>query len=587
MADSGTFAVLNLGSQRVSGAVFSRNRSGELLLRQIEFIEMHGDPGAEATRLPQLRVAVLELADKLKLKGRKVWYAIAGHVVFTRFVKLPPFQDDKADQIVEFEARQNVPFPINEVIWDYEFIGTNTGPEREVVLVAIKADALNDINDQIESNGVAVAGVDLAPLALYNAVRYTHPDVEGPALIVDLGAKSTNLVFVEGKRLFTRNILSGGSTVTGAIAKELGIPFGEAEEQKRTRGFIAPGGAHEPHEDEAVNAISKIMRNSMTRLHGEIVRTINYYRSQQGGSAPKQIFLAGGGAAAALATEFFAEKFNLPVEVLNPLRGIQVDARCESLARTNAPAAGELVGLALRHAGAVPVEVELTPDSVERARDSARRMPALILAMLSLFALMGTGIFFFKQAAGVVRTKAEGLASTQADLKRHDDALKNIARQLETVRGQSVQLEDAVKGRAFWKNLCALLNRKFSTDYVWITQMELLKNGNSLTPSLSGSSTQAAAVPAPAAPTPAKGAAAVSAEPLFELRLQGLYRDNKEGQQQVVYKYFEDLMADKDAEEIFAPTDKKPEVDAGLADRYAYKFNHRLPLQPGVMKFEK
>src|SRR2546425_58179 len=106
MADS-SFAVLNLGSQRVSGAVFARNRAGELVLKQAEFAEMLGDPGAEATRLPQLRVAVVELADKLRLKGKQVWYAIAGHVVFTRFVKLPPFQDDKADQIVEFEARQN------------------------------------------------------------------------------------------------------------------------------------------------------------------------------------------------------------------------------------------------------------------------------------------------------------------------------------------------------------------------------------------------------------------------------------------------------------------------------------------------
>ncbi len=169
MADTSSFAALNLGSQRVSGAVFTKDRAGGLVLKQVEFAEMHGDPSMEATRLPQLRVAVLELVDKLKIKGKSVWYAIAGHVVFTRFVKLPPFQDDKADQIVEFEARQNVPFPINEVIWDYEFLGEKSGPEREVVLVAIRADALNDINEQLESNHITVAGVqgmDLRPLAV-------------------------------------------------------------------------------------------------------------------------------------------------------------------------------------------------------------------------------------------------------------------------------------------------------------------------------------------------------------------------------------------------------------------------------------
>ncbi|WP_075088090.1 pilus assembly protein PilM [Verrucomicrobium spinosum] len=245
MADS-SFAVLNLGSQRVGGAVFSKARNGDLVLKAFDFAEMHGDPSVEATRLPQLRVAILELADKLKLKGKTVWYAIPGHSVFTRFVKLPPFDTEKADQIVEFEARQNVPFPINEVIWDYEFIGDEGGSEREVALVAIKADALNDVNDQVESVGIKVAGVDLAPLAAFNAFRYAYPDVEESALIIDLGARSTNLVFVEGSRVFTRNILVGGSTLTGNIGKELGMNFSEAEEQKRSRGYVAPGGAYEP-----------------------------------------------------------------------------------------------------------------------------------------------------------------------------------------------------------------------------------------------------------------------------------------------------------------------------------------------------
>ncbi|MEY4484688.1 MAG: type pilus assembly protein PilM, partial [Verrucomicrobiota bacterium] len=359
MADS-SFAVLNLGSQRVGGAIFSKGRNGELVLKAFDFAEMHGDPSAEATRLPQLRVALLELADKLKLKGKDAWVAIAGHVVFTRFVKLPPFDAEKADQIVEFEARQNVPFPINEVIWDYEFIGEANGLEREVALVAIKADALNDINDQVESVGVRTLGVDLSPLAVFNSFRYSYPDVEEASLIIDLGAKSTNLIFVDGGKVFARNILVGGSVLTGVLAKELGMSFAEAESMKRSRGYVAPGGVYEGHEDETVDAMSKIMRNSMTRLHGEVVRTINYYRSQQGGSPPRRFFLCGGGAQTELMADFFVEKFNLPVEVLNPLRGVQLDPRVDGVdASANAASMAELVGLALRHLGSCPVEVEL------------------------------------------------------------------------------------------------------------------------------------------------------------------------------------------------------------------------------------
>lgn len=579
MADTSSFAVLNLGSQRVSGAVFTKDRSGGLVLKQVEFAEMYGDPSMEATRLPQLHAAVLELVDKLKIKGKPVWYAIAGHVVFTRFVKLPPFQDDKADQIVEFEARQNVPFPINEVIWDYEFLGEKTGPEREVVLVAIRADALNDINFQLESNHVSVAGVDLAPMAVYNAFRHAYPDVEESSLIVDLGSKSTNLVFAEGDRLFTRNILVGGATVSGAIAKEMQLQFGDAEAQKRAHGFIAPGGAYEPHEDETVDAISRIMRNTMTRLHGEIIRTVNFYRTQQGGTPPRRIFICGGGAQTPMVVEFFQEKFNLPVEVLNPLRGVQVSGSADAAARVQAAGMTELVGLALRHLGTVPVEIELVPDSVALARDSAKRAPFLVMAAVCLFALLGAGIYYFKQAGAVTANKVAALKTKYDDLNQQDNQRKKLEGQLDELRRQSAQLQDAVKSRGWWDRLLALLNSKYEDDYIWITQLEVLKNGQPMTPTLVASSSSAP-------PSTASTAAAAGQEPKYELSVQGLYRKNAKGQQ-VVYDYYNSLKAVTD---VFATPDptSKPEVTAGLEDdRYAYSFKFRLPIQPGTMKFEK
>lgn len=581
MADS-SFAVLNLGSQRVSAAVFNKGRGGELVLKAFEVVEMHGDPSSEATRLPQLRVALVELTEKLKLKGKSVYYAIAGHVVFTRFVKLPPIPDaDKADQIVEFEARQNVPFPINEVIWDYEFIGSEEGIEREVALVAIKADALNDINDQVESVGVKVEAVDLAPLAVYNAFRYTYPDVDETALIIDLGARSTNLIFVEGDRVFTRNILVGGSTVTGNVAKELGMNFPEAEDQKRARGYVAPGGAYEPNDDEVVEAMSKIMRNTMTRLHGEIVRTVNYYRSQQGGSPPRRFFLCGGGAHTPMVTDFFQEKFNLPVEVLNPLRGVN-SALPSAVAEAHAPGMMEVIGLGLRHIGACPVEVELLPDSVSLSRDAAKRIPFLVVATLCLFAILGVAGFYFSHASKVIESKLAESRTKKAGLEESSAIIKDWDKQLELLKGQSVQLEQAIKDRDYWKGLLANMNNKFENDFIWITQLEVLKNGGSVTPALTAGAT---AAPAPARPATEDPNAEAPQQP-YTLRVQGLYRKNDEGGQQVVYKYYDALKADTS---LFGtvPPEQKPDVDSGIDDeRYAYQFKFRLPLVNG-MKFEK
>ena len=243
MADTKNIAVLNLGSQRVSGAIFGKV-GGDLVLKRYDFVELSGDPSVDVSRAPQLRVGLQELAEKLRISKQSVWYAVAGHVVFTRFVKLPPVQPEKLDQIVQLEARQTVPFPLNEVIWDHEYVESG-GPEAEAVLVAIKADSLNEFNDQVVDSGMQTSGVDLAPLALYNGFRYNYPDVQESVVIIDLGARSTNLVFVEGSRFFTRNILVGGAAITNAIAKEFGVGFGDAEQQKVANGFVALGGAVE------------------------------------------------------------------------------------------------------------------------------------------------------------------------------------------------------------------------------------------------------------------------------------------------------------------------------------------------------
>lgn len=586
MAASKNITVLNLGSQRVGGAVFDQTAGGDLVLKRYDFVEMAGDPSVDATRLPQLKVGIEDLAAKLRLSKSSVWYAVAGHTVFTRFVKLPPVQGEKLEQIVEFEARQNVPFPINEVIWDFEMVGEKDAVEPEVVLVAMKADSLNDLNDQVEAGGMKGAGVDLAPMALFNAFRYSYPDADEPVVIIDLGARSTNLVFVENERLFTRNILVGGATVTAAIGKEFSLGFGDAESQKCQNGFVAFGGAVQEHEDPAVAALSKAIRVAMTRLHGEVTRTINYYRSQQGGSPPKRVFLAGGGASLPGIVEFFQEKLKLPVEMFNPLRGVQLDRGVDTTAAAaDAHSMGELVGLALRGAGSCPIELELVPDAVATARDAARRSPALIMAMLCLFGALGAGIVYVKSANGAVQQQITQTQAAEAELKEYSDIIRDLDNKLEDLKGQSSQLEAAVKDRSYWVRLLAELNNKFENDIIWLTVVEPLKGGKSTTPELG----KGTALPeGDVAPVAATGPGQAAAPVVYELRLKGLYRKNDAGQQ-VVYDFAKALVKSDffATENIGDNLQAFVKAETGVEeDRYAYKFDIRLPLKQ-LMEFKK
>lgn len=571
MADSKSIAVLNLGSQRLSGAIFGKS-GGDLVLKKYEFLDMSGDPTVDVSRVPQLNVGIQELVSRLKIKGSQVNFAVAGHTVFSRFVKLPPVQGDRMDQIVEFEARQNVPFPINEVIWDYEIV-SEMG-ETEVILVAIKSDSLNEVNDVVAKAGLKTSCVDLAPLALFNAFRYSYPDVDETAVIIDLGARSTNLVFVEDGRFFTRNVLVGGATITNAIAKEFNLPFAEAEQQKLAVGFVAQGGAVEEHPDPAIAALSKVIRNAATRLHGEIMRTINYYRTQQGGSQPTRVFVCGGGALLGNMTLFLEEKLKLPVELFNPLRGVQMDRGVNAdAANGDSPFLSELVGLALRSAGACPSEIELVPDAVANARDGARRAPVLILAGVCLWAALGAGMMYFKNAERVTQQHLGNMQQENVRLT----GLANQIRALDASLAQSITLTEplikAVGDRSYWVRMLHDINNQFDKDLIWLTLIEPLKDGKPITDPLFGEESS----PIDTSTTP-KG---VAGQPVYELRIQGLYRKNEEGEQ-VVYRYASALSKLNwfAAEKFEERRANYVNAESGVEqDRYAYQFNIKLPLQ--------
>src|SRR6266446_6688940 len=310
MASSDRILALNLGTQTISLAEFQESSSGGLVLVRFKQLEILGDPGADATRNAQSKLQIQQIVSATGIRNRTVNYAIASHVVFTRPVRLPAVGDaTQVEQIVGFEAQQNVPYPIDQVVWDWQVLDPGSGGEVEVILAAIKSDFLDEINDSVQSAGLAPNVVEIAPLALYNALRYNYSDATGCTILVDIGSRTTNLLFCETGKIFPRRLNIGGSTITTAIAKDFGISFAEADVRKVKDGFVSLGGTYAEPDDAEIARISKIIRNQMTRLHQEIARSITFYRSEHGGAQPGRILLAGGTASLPYVREFFQEKF--------------------------------------------------------------------------------------------------------------------------------------------------------------------------------------------------------------------------------------------------------------------------------------
>jgi type IV pilus assembly protein PilM len=569
MAAPGRIITLNLGMQTIGLAEFKTSPSGGLTLVNFNLTELLADPSAEGTRIPQMRVALREKISLLKAGGAKVNYSISSQSVFTRFVKLPPVDADKIDQIIAFEAQQNVPFPIDEVVWGYQLVGAPEASRVEVVLVAIKADLLNDLNGAVEDAGLTTDTVDVAPLALYNAFRYNYSDQNGCSLLIDIGARTTNLIFIEPHKVFSRSIPIGGTTITASLAKEFSEPFGASEDRKRGSGFISLGGNYAEPSDPDLARLSKTARSTMARLHAEIARSISFYRMQQAGAVPQRVFICGGGSSLPYTREFFQEKLQIPVEYFNPLRNVTVapGVNVEDAGRS-AHVMGELVGLGLRSIGSCPMELNLRPASVVAATRLAKQRPYLVAAGICfLLCLAGWGLYF-NSATRTMTAVLEKLKPAVAGLQAVETKFNAIKKEREQADQNGALFVNAVHDREYWVRLINELNQRLPGRYVWITRLvpaNFAADGSAAL--LFGDDSRESAPPAPAAGVPGK-----ETKTAFGVQVQGLYLQNDGGP--AVFDEFVENLKNSPIVSKVAVLDRATPTEEELA--YPYKINIEL-----------
>jgi type IV pilus assembly protein PilM len=530
---------LNLGSQTIGVGEFRTLPHGGLVLRDYRLRDVLTDAAAEGMRYTQVALVLREMLQDLKIESGRVNYAVPGQSVFARFVKLPAVEEEKIERLIEFEAQQNVPFPINEVVWDYQLVGGGTDEQIQVVLVAIKSDLLEEMNAAVEGSGLRTEIVGVAPMALYNAFRYNYSDLKDCSILVDIGARTTNLLFIEPGKIFSRSVPIGGSSITAAIAREFDEPLSAAEMRKRRDGFVSLGGAYAEASDPEIARVSKIVRSTMTRLHAELMRSISHYRAQQQGTAPQRVFLCGASASTPYMREFFQEKLQLTVDFFNPLRNVSVDesARVQEVSQS-AHLLGELVGLALRATTTCPMELNLRPAAVVRRQELERRRPYFVVAAACVvLALLGWGIYYTR--ASMVTQRATQRLQEKIDVMHvAEGQLDKLKKQVASLDSFATPLVDSVNDRSFWLELLEDLNTRLPKEDIWITELIPLSGGKPV----GVDDKHLAEVSATPPPGPvARGAAAKNAGPVIDtILIHGLYLFNPR-QQEVVFDFFRNL----------------------------------------------
>jgi len=461
--------IINCGASHISAAVFS-GQSGSLVLEQFAVQELEYDFSIDNDWLNTLAFAVSDLLARNKMGG-DVSLIAPGYQLLTKPIKVPHVEEDKRAQIIAFEAQQNIPYPLHEVVWDSQVIADD-GVETEVILIAAKAEIVNQLCGHMGSQGLIPQTVQAAPTLDYNAYRNAYPGDQEDALLVNVGARSTNLLFINETGFFVRNIALAGNTLTQSLADNLGKTFRQAESIKVA--YFTGETTYESSHPSA-QTLETEGQSFQKKLNQEITRSIVNFRRQHGAKAPTRILLTGRGALLPKLADRLSDVQNVPVEYFNPLSGVSFGSSVDrGFVEDNIHNLSEVLGEACRPQLEGAVSINLLPAALADRLTFQRKKPFIVagVALLAMSTLppiiyfQGIGVAHTQQAA-VLEQRIEPLEKYQGKISEQQDNVKALRKQVNN-------LESLVDSKSNWPIfLSDLQERLQEVQDVWLDELKL------------------------------------------------------------------------------------------------------------------
>ncbi len=463
---------LNIGASRAVLAEYAvKGKTGLTLTAygsaDLAGLDWEAEGAAEALLVPALR----EAAKAAGIKPGPINLALNGQMVFPRFTKFPTVPADKLEELVRYEVEQEVPFPIDDIVFDHQFLGQTAEGDTAAMIVAAKLDQVTKVTDAVSAVGFTPVVVDAGPMAVLNTIKRSYPGLAGGTIVLDIGAKTTSLILVENEKIYLRSIPVAGNAITKEIAQAFGCTLEEAEALKRERGYVSLGGVTEDA-DEISDRVSKLVRTSLTRLHAEILRSINFYRSQQGGNAPQRMFITGGSAVLPQIDEFFRETLKIDVDFLNPFGGIDFGPKIDTAAlETDAFTLAESAGLALRATDAAALTINLMPPAlIEKAR-AVKRIPFLAVGAIAVLGALGLYIVGEGSLRDVAVAETEAVQAKNNTLRQFETKLKAEQKKADEELAKSDAFQRLMASRFSTLTSLATVRRSLLPG-MWLTAWE-------------------------------------------------------------------------------------------------------------------
>ncbi len=323
-----------------------------------------------------------EVIKEYKIGKKPVIVSLSGFSTLFRDFPLPMISANKLDEIVSYEAKQQIPYPLEEVLWDYyQYKADEDSPEMNIALVCCRRDLVDGLLSTLEDLNLNIKGIQVGPIALANFLMYDQSLGNG-SLILDCGARATEFLVINNDSFWHRSISVAGNEMSKVLMKKFNLSYSDAEDLKMKMG-----------ESKQADRVFDVVKPVMKTLAGEITRSMGYYKSLYRGVNVKNVSASAGLFKIPGMDQFVADEIGLPVSRLASLEYIALDNSIdEDEFSYDLEYLGTAIGLALQGVGEVAIDINLLPEEVKRRHVISEKFPLLVVSVLLI--IVATALSF-------------------------------------------------------------------------------------------------------------------------------------------------------------------------------------------------
>lgn len=360
----------------------------------------------------------LRVSEGIK-KGEQVFVSLTGQNTLGRIISLPPVPKDRVRETIQNEARSQIPIKLEEAVWDYQVIEDSEGEdELKVNLYAAKREVVQQLLDSCDSAGLQITGVQVAPLGIYNYIKYEFDDaVASSCVAIDIGADNTDVILIDGQKTYVRVVPVAGNEITKALRARFKLSVEDAEKLKRNAG-----------KSKDAAAVFEAMKPPLKDMVGEIYRAVGFYKNQNEAANISKLVMMGNGSKLLNIKKFFEQQLQYEVHKVEAPQRVSLSRNVDpGEVQNTIQSLTVAIGLALQGLGVDGVNTInlLPPEYIEGKQTERLRVPFFVggaLALAGGVLALAMGVL----ATGGVQTTLQQAADADSVAKKETGDYKQL-----------------------------------------------------------------------------------------------------------------------------------------------------------------